>query len=714
MTNINEILVKEFNRKNQDMDNLIKLHEEGNTVPFIARYRKEMTGAMDETVIRDVIERYEYLVSLQKRKDDIIKNIDEKGKLTDTLKKTIINAKTLTELDDIYAPYKSKRKTKADVAKEAGVEPLAIYIKSTADLSYIDDEATKYINDVVIDIKTAIDMARDILTEDISHTITVKNRLRELYFETAVISSKKHSDTKEERSSYENYYEFDQKVAIIPPHRILAIFRGEKENALKVKIEIDDELAINAISAILYNTTYVQNEHVERAISRAYKSFLSPSIELELRSELKSNAELRAINVFSENLAALLLTPTIKGRRILGIDPAFRTGCKYAAIDDTGKLLSYGVIYPTQPVSNYEGSRDVIVSTVKKYNLNTIAIGNGTASRETEEFVAKVISEESLAIDYTIVNEAGASVYSASEIAKAEFPDIDLTFRGAVSIARRVIDPLSELVKIEPKSIGVGMYQHDVSAKKLDKSLKTVVETVVNSVGVNLNTASVSLLKYIAGLNANIAENIIKFREKKGRFTKRSELLDIPGLGESIYRQCAGFLKIYDGEEKLDKIFIHPESYEATYKLLNRLGIDIDNANMIRLKLKDVKKEEILNELGIGAFTFDDIIANLEKPDRDIRDNVDPIIFKNGIISLEDIEIGSRLNGKITNIVDFGAFVDVGLKNDGLIHLSQLADKFIKSPSEVVKVGDNVKVRVLEIDKNRGRVSLTMKSQTTD
>jgi len=710
MIDIIQVLITEFGNKKTPIENLIKLHLDGNTVPFIARYRKEMTSAMDETVIRSILERYEYLTNLEKRKTDVILNIEEKGKLTDVLKKAITVAKTLTEVEDLYSPYKSKRKTKADIAKELGLEPLAIFIRSAINLSTLDSEASKYINDKVIDIKTAIDMARDILTEEIAHNIAVKNRLRELYTELAIISSRKYDESTKERSSYENYYDFDQKISDILPHRTLAIFRGEKENKLKIKILIDETTAINAISTILFNTTFTPNDHVNRAIVRAYKSALSSSIELELRSELKSIAEVRAIKVFTDNLEALLLTPPVKGRRIIGIDPAFRTGCKYATIDDTGKLLNYGVIYPTMPGGDYVGSKKIILDVIKKYNVNTIAIGNGTASRETEEFISKLIAEESLKIDYTIVNEAGASVYSASKIAKSEFPDLDVTIRGAISIGRRLIDPLAELVKIDPKSIGVGMYQHDVNPKKLDKTLNSVVESVVNLVGVNLNTASSSLLKYIAGLNSAIADSIVRIRENKGKFKTRSELLTVPGLGESIYKQCAGFLKIYDGDEALDKIFIHPESYQATYSLLAKAGLAIDQAKSIRTALKGVDRDKLIADLEIGVFTYNDIISNLEKPDRDIRDTVDPIIFKQDILSINDLQIGTTLSGKVTNIVDFGAFVDIGLKNDGLIHLSQLADRFVKHPSDVVKVGDNVSIKIIELDKDRGRVSLSMKN----
>lgn len=701
-------LVKEFTFSKKHIENLLSLYLDGNTVPFIARYRKEQTGAMDEIQIRAVLERYEYLENLNKRREEILKNIDEKGKLTDDLKKSILKAQTLTELEDIYAPYKSKKKTKADIAREAGVEPVAEYIKSNTNIANLEDFAKDYTNENTKDIDTVLSMARDIITEDIGHNINIKNRLREIYNKTAVISTIQAEDF-EERTPYEAYYEFEEKVSTLPPHRILAIFRGERENILKVKLIIDEESCINTCLAMLYEEGYKHNKVIEKCASRAFKTMLSSSIELEIRGELRQNAEERAIHVFGDNLKSLLMTPPVKGRSMLGLDPAYRTGCKYAAVDETGKLLTYGVIYPTPPQNDYEGSKKKVIEIINKFKINAISIGNGTASRETEEFVAKVLSETSLSVEYTIVNEAGASVYSASEVAAKEFPDLDVTIRGAISIARRVIDPLAELVKIEPRSIGVGMYQHDVNKKKLENTLQAVVEDVVNNVGVNLNTASPSLLQYVSGLNYNIAEKIVKYREDNGIFSNRNQLLKITGLGDATFKQCAGFLKIYGGDEPLDSMFIHPETYDAVHMLLNKLNLTIDKLSMIRLAVKGNSINKLSEETGLGTYTFNDIIENLEKPDRDIRDSVDPVIFKKSVMNLDDLKPSMIITGKVTNIVDFGAFVDIGLKNDGLVHISELSENFIKHPSEVVKVGQKVQVMVVDIDKERGRISLSMR-----
>ncbi len=461
--------------------------------------------------------------------------------------------------------------------------------------------------------------------------------------------------------------------------------------------------------AIIYEEGYKHNKIIEKCAGRAFKTMLSSSIELEIRSELRQNAEERAIHVFGDNLKSLLMTPPVKGRSVLGLDPAYKTGCKYAAVDETGKLLTYGVIYPTPPQSDYEGSKKKVIEIINKFNINAISIGNGTASRETEEFVAKVLSEIQLNVEYTIVNEAGASVYSASEVAAKEFPDLDVTIRGAISIARRVIDPLAELVKIEPRSIGVGMYQHDVNKKKLENTLQTVVEDVVNNVGVNLNTASPSLLQYVSGLNYSIAEKIVKFREDNGIFINRNQLLKIAGIGESIFKQCAGFLKIYGGDEMLDSMFIHPETYDAVHTLLNRFNLTVKEVGLIRKVAKTNNLNKLAEETGLGIYTFNDIIENLEKPDRDVRDSIDPVIFKKSIVNLDDLKPSMVISGKVTNIVDFGAFVDIGLKNDGLVHISELSESYIKHPSEVVKVGQKVQVMIIDIDKERGRISLSMR-----
>mgnify|MGYP001442411564 CR=1 FL=1 len=703
-----EKLYSEFTFKREHIDSVLSLHAEKNTVPFIARYRKEMTGNMDAEDIRDIIDRYEYLENLEKRKAEVIAAIDERGKLTDELKKSILAAETMKAVEDLYAPYKSKKKTKADIAREAGLEPLAVYIQANSNLAGLNAEAEKYINEKVADVETAISMAADIITEETGHNADIKARLRELYEQHGEIVSLPKTDSKE-RNPYEDYYDFRQKMTAVPPHRLLAMFRGEREKFLKLKIEIDEDICLNAIGKICSDNGMAENEITLKCMRQAFKKMLELSLELEFRGELKEKGEIKAISVFAENLKNLLLTPTVRNRVILGIDPAFRTGCKYAVVDTTGDLLDYGVMYPTKPQADFHSSRQIMLETIGKHKVDAIAIGNGTASRETEEFVAQIISDDSLDIQYTIVSEAGASVYSAGSVAKKEFPELDVSIRGAISIARRVLDPLAELVKIDPKSIGVGMYQHDVSNKKLEKSLKDVVEDVVNNVGVDLNTASSSLLSYVAGLSETLAEKIVKHRQSIGRFTSRADLMKVDGVGEQTFNQSAGFLKVYEGEEKLDSMFIHPESYDAVYAFLKAVNLSTDKCELVKLAVKEKNVKSLADKLGIGEYTINDIIDNLEKPDRDIRDNVDPVVFKQGILSIESLKEGDMLTGKVSNVVDFGAFVDVGLKNDGLVHISQLANKFVSDPAEVVKVGQVVKTRVLGIDKDRGRLSLSMK-----
>jgi uncharacterized protein len=705
---MHEKLFSEFQFKRNHIESVLELHLEGNTVPFIARYRKEMTGNMDAEDIRNIIERYEYLENLEKRKAEVIASIDERGKLTPELKTAIMKAETMKEVEDLYAPYKSKKKTKADIAKEAGLEPLSLYIKTTPELDGLTAEAEKYICEAVPDAETAVSMASDIITEEIGHNPEIKSRLREIYGLHAELVSVQKTESKE-RNPYEDYYDFRQKISAVPPHRVLAMFRGEREKILKLKIDIDEEICLNAVSSICSAGGMAQNTVTVKCMRQAFKKMLELSLELEFRGELKEKGEIKAISVFAENLKNLLLTPTVRNKVILGIDPAFRTGCKFACVDSIGALLDYGVMYPTKPQEDYHSSRKILLDTIRKCKADAIAIGNGTASRETEEFVARVISEEGLDIKYTIVSEAGASVYSAGDVAKREFPELDVSIRGAVSIARRVIDPLAELVKIDPKSIGVGMYQHDVTGKKLEKSLQDVVEDVVNNVGVDLNTASPSLLSYVSGLSASLAEKIVSFRKTIGRFKNRMELLKVDGIGEQTFRQSAGFLKIYDGNEKLDSMFIHPEKYEGVHAFLKAVNLTPDKSELIKLAVKDKNVKTLADKLGIGEFTIRDIIDNLERPDRDIRDNVDPVVFKQGILSIESLKEGDILTGKVSNVVDFGAFVDVGLKNDGLVHISQLADKFVSDPADVVKVGQTVKTKVLSIDRERGRLSLSMR-----
>jgi len=702
-----ELFKKFSSKKENHIKNLISLHEEGNTVPFIARYRKEQTGGMDENDIREIIEEYEYLLNLKARKDEVLKRIEEKGKLTDKLKNSIIKSATLKEVDDLYAPYKSKRKTKADIARDHGLQPLTEFVKYSDDDNKIYAEGEKYTDkDKISTADEALKMACDIISEEVGHDLEVKNRLREIYSLEGVLESV----LKEKKTGhYEDYYDFKSLIKDLPEHRILAIFRGESQKELKVKISADEETLYNSIASILLKNGVELNTFVIKSIRGAMKRMLEPSIELEIRNELKEKAEKQAIKVFAENVKNLLLTPPVKNRRILGIDPAFRTGCKFAAVDERGRLLDYGVIYPTEPQSDYVNSKDTLLDVINEHHINIITIGNGTGSRQTEEFVDKVIQEENLDITYTIISEAGASVYSASSEAANEFSDLDVTIRGAVSIARRVLDPLAEFVKIDPKSIGVGMYQHDVNQKLLQKTLDEVVEDVVNNVGVDLNTASPSLLKYVAGLNRNIADKIYKLRQEKNKFSSRKDLLKVAGIGEDIFRQCAGFLKIYDGDEPLDKMFIHPENYDFVYSILSRLNVNVKNANMLSLALKNKNISEIKNKFDVGELTFQDIIENLQKPDLDIRDNVDPLVFKKGILKIEDLKPGMQLTGKISNVVDFGAFVDIGLKNDGLVHISEMAERFIKHPSEIVSVGQTVSAKVIDVDKQRGRISLSLR-----
>ncbi|MGC9062912.1 helix-hairpin-helix domain-containing protein [Calditerrivibrio sp.] len=701
-------IADEFQIKPDYVKSLIELNESGATVPFIARYRKEQTGGMTETTIRQVLDRYNYLQNLNKRKIEVIEAIKEKGKLTDEIEKLIAAATTLKEVEDIYTPYKSKKKTKADIAIEKGLLPLAEFIQSTDDEDKILDFSEKFLNEEFSSKDQLISKALEILINKIGHDLDVKKRVRELVWQHSFIVVEKRKDV-EGRTNYEDYYNFRQEVPKLPPHRILAIFRGEKEKILKVKYEHDDDLLLSAITSIAKNKGYSDNSYCHKSVRDAYKRMVIPAIELEIRDELWENAENKAIEIFARNLKSLLMTPPVKNISILGIDPAFRTGCKFAAVDPTGKVLEYGVIYPTEPQCDYENSKKRILDLIKKHNINAIAIGNGTASRETEEFIAKVINEENLNLSYTIVSEAGASVYSASDIGVKEFPDLDVTIRGAISIARRVIDPLAELIKIDPKSIGVGMYQHDVNQKKLQERLNEVVVDVVNSVGVDLNTASASLLKYVSGLNSGLSEKIVAYREKNGTFKSREELKNVSGIGEMVYNQAAGFLKIYNGTEPLDRMFIHPEQYDNVYKLLNYLGLQIENAKMIRLALKSKNIADISKQFGIGELTLNDIITNLEKPDLDIRDSVDPVVFKKGLLKIEDLKEGMIIDGKVTNIVDFGVFVDIGLKESGFIHISELSDRYVKHPSHILEVGNKIKAKIKSIDMERKRISLSRK-----
>lgn len=693
---------------------VIQLLEEGNTVPFIARYRKEMTGALDEVQIKDIMEGWHYIQSLEQRKEDVIRLIDEQGKLTEELRQQIVRADKLQTVEDLYRPYRQKRRTKATVAKERGLEPLADWMWSFPTEGNLEEEAAKYINPEkgVEDAAAAIQGAKDILAERVSDDAAVRQWVRKETFQSGLVISSVKNEGKDEKSVYEMYYEYEEPVKKIVPHRILALNRGEKEDVLRVSIKPNTEKVIDYLKrTFIKNAASIVAGEVEESIEDSYKRLIEPAIEREIRNELTEKAEDRAIHIFSENLRKLLLQPPLKGKVVLGVDPAYRTGCKLAVVDETGKVLHIDVIYPHPPNAKPDAAKEKMGGVLKKFNIEIIAIGNGTASQETEQFTANLLKELNLDASYIIVNEAGASVYSASDLAREEFPDLQVEERSAVSIARRLQDPLAELVKIDPKSVGVGQYQHDVSQKKLNEQLAFVVETAVNQVGVNVNTASSSLLQYVSGLSKTVANNIVKHREENGKFTSRAELQHIPRLGAKTYEQAIGFMRILDGEEPLDSTPIHPESYPEVKQLLSSIGFttaDLGSEKLIEA-LKNVSVEETAKELGLGGLTLRDIIDSLMKPGRDLRDELPKPILKTDLLKLEDLTPGMVLQGTVRNVVDFGAFVDVGVKEDGLVHISKLSDRFVKHPLDVVSLGDIVTVWVEKVDVQKGRLSLTMK-----
>lgn len=695
---IASILMEEFDLEAYQVKNTIKLLEEGNTIPFIARYRKEQTGNLKDTVLRKFSERLDYLKSLKKRQEEIINLIEAQGKLTEELKRDILNAKTLQRLEDLYRPFRPKRKTRGSIAREKGLEGLAnLIICQNIDKSKLKEVAIGYINvdKGVITEEDAIEGAMDIIAEDISDNPQYRELIKKIAFEKGII--KVEAVDPELESPYRMYYDFKEPVKSIPNHRILAINRGEKEKFLKVHLVLpDDEIISKIKSQVIKNTISDICEYIEKAIEDSYKRLIFPSIEREIRSNLTERAEEEAIDVFALNLRALLMQPPVRGAVIMGIDPAYRTGCKVAVIDETGKLLAYTTIYPIEPQNKIEESKKELKALIDEYNVSIIAIGNGTGSRETELFISKMIVELNKDISYTIVNEAGASVYSASEVGQAEFPDLDVSIRGAISIARRLQDSLAELVKINPKHIGVGQYQHDLNQKKLEDALKGVVEDCVNTVGVDLNTASPSLLKYVAGVSHKLALNIVEYREKGGRFRNRDELLKVKGLGPKTFVQCAGFLRIADGDNPLDNTAVHPESYEIAQHLVGR-------------DLEKVDLEKLSKEIGVGIWTLKDIIQELKKPGRDPRDEMPKPIFRRDVLKIEDLKPNMVLTGTVRNVVDFGVFVDIGVKQDGLIHISQLSKEYIKHPKELLKVGDIIKVKILDVDITRRRISLSMK-----
>lgn len=717
MVNIEERLVKELGITLKQVQNVIKLLDEGNTVPFISRYRKEQTGGLSDDVLRKFFERLTYLRNLKERKEDVLRLIDEQGKLNDDIVKALEKADTLTEVEDIYRPYKQKKRTRATIALEKGLKPLADLILEGNFKGNLNEEASKYINEEkkVLTEEEAINGALDIVAEVISDEAAFRKWIREFVMREGKIESKGSS---EEPTPFEMYYEYSEDVNKIPAHRILAINRGEKEKVLSVKIVANEDKIITYLQNRLLKNNEVTDEYLKLAIKDSFKRLIYPSIEREIRSQLTDKGEEGAILIFKENLKALLMQAPIKGKVVMGYDPGFRTGCKVAVLDPTGKFLEKATVYPTVPKKDIEGTKKLLKELIYKHNVDVISLGNGTASRESEEVISEMLTEikneSGKELAYVIVSEAGASVYSASELAAKEYPDLDVTIRGAISIGRRLQDPMAELVKIDPKAIGVGQYQHDVTPKRLDESLTGVVEDSVNKVGVDLNTATPSLLTYIAGINASIANNIVAYRDETGGFKSRKELLKVKRLGQKAYEQCAGFLRVMESKNPLDNTAVHPESYEAAEKLINILGYSMDDLKNKKLSdIEDRVKEKGLknleSELEIGELTLKDIIKELQKPGRDPREDMPKPILKTGVIDLKDLQSGMELMGTVRNVSDFGAFVDIGVHQDGLVHKSQMANKFVKHTLDIVKVGDIIKVKIMEVDEKRKRISLTMK-----
>ncbi|MGG0338234.1 Tex family protein [Priestia aryabhattai] len=703
---------KEVEISPKQVQNVIALVEDGNTVPFIARYRKEQTGALDEVQIRNILDSWNYLMNLEERKEEVQRLIEEQGKLTEELAAQIHQAKKLQQVEDLYRPFKQKRRTKATVAKEKGLEPLAQWLLSFPH-SDVKNEAQTYINEEagVQSSDEAIQGALDIVAEQISDEASYRQWIRTTTVKDGIIVTSVKDPEKDEKNIYEMYYEYTEAVKRIVPHRILAMNRGEKDGILKVSIDAPTDRILSYLhKEVIKKRDSSAEGYIISAIEDAYKRLIEPSIEREIRKELSEKAEERAIHIFSENLRKLLLQPPLKGKVVLGVDPAFRTGCKLAVVDETGKVLNIDVIYPHPPVRKAAEAQNKLKKMFAEYPIEVVAIGNGTASRETEQFVADVLKEIENPVYYLIVNEAGASVYSASDVAREEFPDFQVEERSAVSIARRLQDPLAELVKIDPKSVGVGQYQHDVSQKQLNDSLTFIVETVVNQVGVNANTASASLLQYVAGLNKTVAQNIVKYRDENGKFSNRKQLKKIPRLGAKTYEQCIGFLRIIEGEEPLDRTGIHPETYGDVKKLLKKAEVKETELGTEKVKeaLKHISLPEISEELSIGELTLKDIIEALVRPERDPRDELPKPLLRQDILKLEDLAKGIQLEGTVRNVVDFGAFIDIGVKQDGLVHISKLTNRYVKHPLDVVSVGDLVNVWVEDVDMKKGRVALTM------
>ena len=712
--NINEILKQEFSLKDEQVNNTLKLIDEGNTIPFIARYRKEMTGDMSDVLLRQFNDRLTYLRNLETRREDVKRIIDEQGKLTEEIEKSLLKAKSLQEVEDIYAPFKQKKRTRATIAKEKGLEELALLILEK-NINNVDEEASKYIDEEkeVNSIEDALKGAKDIIAEIVSDNAEIRKHIRENALKYGVIVTK---NAKDEKSVYDMYYDFSESVKSMASHRVLAINRGEKEDFLKVKLEIDNDRNLGYIEKQYVNKNNLKNkEIIMSSIEDSYKRLIFPSIEREVRSYLTEQAQERAINVFGENIKNLLLQPPLKGKVVMGFDPGYVNGCKIAVVDDNGKFLDESIVYPHKPQCKEEQAKKSLKKLIEKYNIDVIAIGNGTASRESEKLISELIKEMGVKTQYIIVNEAGASIYSASELAAEEHPDINVSIRGAISIGRRLQDPLAELVKIDPESIGVGQYQHDLNKKRLKEVLDGVVEDSVNRVGLDLNTASYSLLERISGISKSVAKNIISYREENGSFTSRAELKKVKRLGPQAVIQSAGFMRISDGKNPLDNTGVHPESYDICKKMLDMIGFsleDVKNKNISDIddRVEKIGIKKISEDLGIGELTLKDIILEIKKPGRDPREEegIKPIL-RTDVLKIEDIKEGMILKGTVRNVVDFGVFVDIGIKNDGLVHKSQMSNKFVKDPMEIASVGDIVDVKVIGIDLDKQRVSLSMK-----
>lgn len=716
--NINEIIAQELDVKVSQIEKTVELIDQGNTIPFIARYRKEVTGNLSDEQLRDLGSRLTYLRNLEERKQEVIDSITNQEKMTPEIMAALEKAQTQVEVEDIYRPYKQKKRTRATIAKENGLQELADNIINQTDSTDIYEVAKNFLNDNVVTIEDAIQGAEDIIAEDISDNADYRKMLKKIYHYEGLITSE--AVNPDEKSPYEMYYEFSEKVKTIPSHRILAINRGEKEKLLKVKITKPEEKVLADLEKAIIIKNSTRKEELKTTIADSWKRLIEPSLDREIRSDLTDKADLQAIDVFGKNAKQLLLGAPLKGYTVLGFDPAYRTGCKLAVIDETGKVLDTAVLYPTEPQNDIEGSTIKLIDLILKNKINIIAIGNGTASRESEQFVSSVIAkvkeDHNITVNYVIVSEAGASVYSASKLATEEYPDLNVSLRGAISIARRLQDPLAEFVKIDPKAIGIGQYQHDVNQKQLNEELTGVVEDAVNEVGVDVNTATPSLLSYVSGINMTIAKNIVKYREENGKYEERKTLLNVPKLGKVTFEQCAGFIRIPKGLNPLENTAVHPESYKQTEELLKSINYKkedlLDKAKLAKIndELSKIDIKTKAQELDIGELTLTDIINELKKPGRDPRDDMPKPILRSDVLSFDDLKEGQLLTGTVRNITDFGAFVDIGVKHDGLVHLSELSDKFIKTPSEVLAIGDVVQVKVIEIDREKQKVKLSMKN----